>query len=260
MKKILTLFYKDLGELWASKNLMVTFFLFTALSWYYFSWMSYEFARICGQRGDTRITIENYWRFNADTSLIGDILAFNFFLLLIFLPYLMLSLLSEEKKQQWHSYFSSYSISNKEYLASKALVQFFLVAIFTLTSIILQYFTIQSVIEEPLNFSYFAMSYLIITIFIFMILSLSSFVFLKTDSLLKGLVLTYVLIIFFWLIHVPVENQQGIIPFIFKELSFSYRIEKAMEGLLRIRDIVYFSCIILFLIFVTDKALKKRTL
>ncbi len=260
MKKTLILLRKDLAELWSSKNLMVTFFLFSVLSWYYFAWMSYEFAMRSAQRGETRITIQNYWQFNADTSLIQEILSFNFFLLLIFLPYLFLSLLSEEKKQQWRKYFNSYKISDNQYLVGKVLLQVFLVILFLGSSVGLQYATVQSVIEEPLNFSYFGFTYLLVSVFLILILGLSTYSFYRMDSLLKGLVMTYVILIFFWLIHVPLENQGGILPAFFQELSFSYRLEKALEGLFRIGDVIYFGCLIVVINFAALKSLRKQQL
>ncbi len=260
MKKILTLVRKDLGELWSSRNLMVTFFLFSALSWYYFAWMSYDFARFCEQRGETRVTIENYWQYNVDLSLIRDILSFNFFLLLFFLPYLLLSLLSEEKKQQWRSYFTSYRISGKQYLTAKALLQLLLVALFTGSSVLIQYLAIRAAVDEPLNHLYFISTYFMTVIFLVMILTLSAFTFFRMDSLLKGLVTTYVVLIFFWLVHIPLENQPGLIPALFQEISFSYRVEKIMEGLFRLRDLAYFIFIIIFLNFATYQSLKKQKL
>lgn len=207
--------------------------------------------------GAIRITIDNYTRYHAGYSILKPAISFNLILMILILPALTSTLVSQEKQIEFEHFFWSYRIKPGQYLTGKYIV--FTILAITLLSIStgLQYVILQIISKYSLNLTSFLFMQGIQLLFS-LVLMITSLYCSRKYGAFKGLLLCAALLAISWLIYLPFEGKEGFLSIAMGHLSISKHLQNSMEDLFKLEDWIYLLLVGTWFHFANMRSLREK--
>jgi len=178
------------------------------------------------------------------------------FILLFITPLITMRLVAEEKKQRSIQLLFSAPLKESEIILGKFISSFSVVLFMMALTLI---FPIILYSTGMFDGGYILSGYIGVLLNVLCYLSIGIFASTLTENQIIAALLTFVFIMFSWIIAWLSQNtSQFILVEIFNYLSIVYHFENMLKGLIETKDLVYYFSFVFLFLFMSQKSLEQR--
>ena len=194
-------------------------------------------------------------RMNLNELVIAPALFNMVFYLLFILPLIMMRSFSEERNQKTDELLKTSPMTANHLLIGKFLGSFIFILIMISPTVIYQALLF-FYLDSPPELWPIVTGYLGVVLFATAGISIGLFASSLTTNQIIGAVVTFVILLFMFLMNMQTLPEGGVLIEVVKYISVSEHIRNLLRGLLDTRDVVYFLSIVVLFSFMTKRSLE----
>lgn len=260
MKYVWAIVQKELKHYFYSPIAYVVLMIFLTLSGYFFYAGLVRFSQQYGyyknmaqMYGNTEMLSQ----FNLNDLVIAPALLNMVTIFLFMLPLIMMRSFAEEKSQRTDELLKTSPISAGQLIAGKFTGALIFLLIMILPTILYQVALFMT-LDSPPELGPIVTGYLGVILFAAAGVSIGLFASSLTENQIIGAVITFVVLLFMFIINVIALSENSPIYEIVKYLSVGEHVRNLLRGLLDTRDLVYFLSITGLFLFLTRRSLETE--
>ena len=257
MSNIFAIVQKELKHYFVSPIAYVVMMIYLTLSGYFFYARMIRFSQEY-QRAQSMVQFyknpEILSRFNLNEMVIAPALFNMIFVFLFILPLIMMRSFAEEKRQKTDELLMTSPITLNQLVMGKFIGSLTFVAVLILPT--LAYQVLLFVFAKP-ELGPVLTGYLGIFLFASGGVAIGMFASSLTENQIIAAVVSFVILLFMFIINFIGQNEGGIFFDIIKYLSVSEHISNLLRGMIDTRDLVYFFSIITLFLFLTKRSMES---
>lgn len=258
MNSVWAIFKKEIKHYFYSPIAYVVMMLFLTLSGYFFYAGVVRFSE---QLKYLKTMMQMYQnpdmlnRMNLNEMVIAPALFNMVFVFLFMLPLVMMRSLSEEKSQKTDELLRTSPITGGELIAGKFLGSLGFIGIMLLPTVFYQVLLF-NLVPKPPEVGPVLTGYLGVLLFACSGVSIGLFASSLTENQIIGAVITFVILLFMFIINFIQLPEGSMVYSIVKYVSVSEHIRNLLRGLLDTRDVIYFLSICVVFLTLTKRSLE----